>query len=114
MPCIETKVTVALSPNQEERIKARLGEAISLLPGKSEQWLMCTFEDHSRIWFAGTNDAPAAYVEVKVLGGPNPAAYERLTAAITGILGEELAIPAERVYIKYGETPNWGWNGGNF
>ena len=27
---------------------------------------------------------------------------------------EELGIPADRTYIRYTATTDWGWNGGNF
>ena len=29
-------------------------------------------------------------------------------------LGKELGIPADRTYIRYTATTDWGWNGGNF
>ena len=29
-------------------------------------------------------------------------------------LEELCGISPDRVYVKYGETANWGWNGGNF
>lgn len=44
MPYIHTKVSNEISPEQEKSLKTQLGEAISLLPGKSEQWLMLDFE----------------------------------------------------------------------
>ena len=49
-----------------------------------------------------------------MFGSSDRASYEKLTAAVTTILGEELGIAPERVYVAYGETDNWGWNGGNF
>ena len=27
---------------------------------------------------------------------------------------KELGIPADRTYIRYTATTDWGWNGGNF
>ena len=43
MPCIQTKVSVKMTEQQEKTIKTELGKAISLIPGKSENWLMLTF-----------------------------------------------------------------------
>lgn len=37
MPCIRTKVDVAISEEQEKNLKEKFGRAISLLPGKSER-----------------------------------------------------------------------------
>ena len=41
-------------------------------------------------------------------------AWEKLTEQIMAALGKELGIPADRTYIRYTATTDWGWNGGNF
>lgn len=114
MPNIATKVTVEITPEKEVVLKEKLGKAISLLSGKSEAWLMLSFEDNCRIWFKGDNSRPCAFVEVQVLGKINPSDSEKLSAEICSIFEAELAIPADRTYIKYEEIDQWGWNGGNF
>ncbi len=114
MPCIQTKVNVKLSQETERSIKAKLGEAVALIPGKSENWLMLTFEDQCRIWFRGEDSAPAAFVEVKIYGKAPGTVYDKLTARITEILDEELGIAADHIYVKYEEVAHWGWNGSNF
>lgn len=114
MPCFQTKTTLPISPEQETRLKARFGRAVALLPGKSEHWLMLTFEGGSRIWFQGQNEQPAAWVQVSLFGGAAAAEYARLTREICDILKEELGIDPARIYIKYDEVANWGWNGSNF
>ncbi len=54
------------------------------------------------------------FVEVKVFGSASSSVYNEMTAAICTILNEELSIPENRIYVKYEETRNWGWNGSNF
>jgi len=114
MPFIHTRVNVPLSKESEQLIKKRYGKAIQLLPGKSESWLMLQFDEKCRMWFKGIDSEPVAYVEVKLFGRGNNAAYSRLTETITQILHEELNIEPDHVYIKYEETAYWGWNGSNF
>lgn len=114
MPMMDTSVSVPLSAEAEERLKKEFGKAISLLPGKSEQWLMVRFEEKARLWFQGDNQQPAAFVEVKVFGSLDPAACDKLTARITEILEKELSIPPKRIYVKYEPVSVWGWNGANF
>ena len=114
MPMIDTKVSVPISTETEERMKEQLGKAIALLPGKSEKWLMLRFEENARLWFQGNRQEPSAFVEVKVFGSLDCAACDRLTAELTRILGGELSIPAQRVYVKYETVSVWGWNGANF
>ena len=53
-------------------------------------------------------------LEVKIFGSASDDAYDRLTAALTEIMTEELQIPADHVYVKYEEVEHWGWNGENF
>jgi hypothetical protein len=114
MPYISTKTTVAISSKQRESIKTKLGKAIEIIPGKSEQWLMLSFEDESNMYFQGRNNMPIAYVEVKSFGKAPEDAYCKFTKAVCDILKEELEIESDYVYVKYEEVSHWGWNGKNF
>lgn len=113
MPFINTKISTELSAEKEKILKTKLGEIISLLPGKSENWLMLGFEDNCRLYFKGDNSRPLAFVEVKLFGGSSPEAYEKMTGAVTDLLHEELGIAPENIYVKYEEIATWGWNGRN-
>ncbi len=113
MPYISTRTNVEISAEKEKRLKSMLGEAIGSFPGKTEAWLMTEFQDRCRLWFAGS-DAPAAFAEVKVLGGVKREHCEKMTACLCKIFESELGIPADRVYVKYEPVENWGWNGSDF
>ena len=114
MPFIDSKVSVKVSKEQEKELKTRLGQAISLIPGKSEQWLMTGFQDEYHLYFRGDDSAPMAFIEVRLFGGPDKAAFNRMTAEVTKIFGEVLGIAPDHMYIKYSATMDWGWNGSNF
>ena len=114
MPFINSKVSVAMSKEKKDAVKAKLGEAISLIPGKSENWLMVGFEDSYDLYFQGNQDGETAFVEVKVFGSASPDVFSKMTGAICDIYQEELGIPQNRIYVKYEEVKNWGWNGSNF
>ena len=113
MPFISTKTNVSVSKEQELRLKTEFGKAIELIPGKSERWLMLSFSDSERMWFVG-DDAPLAYLSVKLFGAASDSAYYALTAKLTEIVSQELDIPSSRIYVKYEEIDHWGWNGSNF
>lgn len=113
MPFINVMTNTAVSPDKKAAIKTALGRAITAIPGKTEDWLMVGIAPEYTLYFKG-DDSPAAMVEVSVYGGADPASYSRLTAQICDILGGELAIDPARIYVKYSETDNWGWNAGNF
>lgn len=112
MPFINTKANVPIPKEKEIAIKSRFGQAISLLPGKSENWLMVGFEPETPLYFRGSDSENIALVDVSVYGRLSRSACDKLTAAITEILREELAI--DQVYIKYEEVEIWGFNGSNF
>ncbi len=113
MPFIHVKTNQKITAAQEQALKTQLGEAIALIPGKTERWLMVQVEDGDRLWFAGSN-APAALLEVQLFGRAQPKDYDRLTAKLTQITADALQIPADRVYIPYAELTQWGWNSENF
>lgn len=97
MPVIHTHVSVSTTPEQREALKAAYGKAITAVPGKSEGWLMCPFEDNMPIYFGGSDDQPAAYVEVNVFGRSVPgSAWEKLTESIMAALNSTLGIPEDR------------------
>ncbi len=114
MPYIESKVSVKVSEEQEKELKTRLGQAISLIPGKSERWLMVGIEDEYHMYFAGDNSVPMAYVDVRLFGGPDEESFAKMTAEITEIFGDVLGVAPDKMYIRYAATTDWGWNGSNF
>lgn len=113
MPFINIKTNITVSGEKETAIKSELGKAITSIPGKSENWLMVGIEPEHIIYFKGDN-SPAAMVEVSIYGHADSSACNALTEKICNILQEHLCVSPSRVYIKYSETPNWGWNGSNF
>ena len=114
MPYISTTTTVSVSAEKEAILKTKLGKAIEILPGKTEKWLMLSFEDNVRMYFAGDNSKPCAMVEVNLLGSAAPEYYEKMTAEVCDVFSDVLSIPKDRIYVKYEESLNWGWNGSNF
>jgi len=114
MPYICTKTTATVNLEKREAIKIKLGKAIELIPGKSEDWLMVAFDDKSTMYFKGSDERPLAFVEVKLFGKSSKEAYSNLTKAITEIINEELSIQPDCIYVKYEEVSTWGWNGSNF
>lgn len=114
MPFIDSKISIKITEEQEKELKARLGQAISIIPGKSEGWLMAGFQDDYHLYFRGENEEPMAFVEVRLFGSPNKGAFQKMTTEVTKIYGDVLGIAPDHMYIKYSATPDWGWNGGNF
>jgi hypothetical protein len=107
-----TLTTSANIAGQEDALKAGLGKAIALLPGKSEAHLMLSLTGNIPMYFRG-EACDAAFLEVSCFGHGKPEAYEAMTGAVCGLLAQTLALDPANIYIKYDETTNWGWNGHN-
>lgn len=114
MPYINTTTTVKISESQETALREALGKAISLIPGKSESWLMLNFRDCARMAFRGDASRDCAMLEVEILGKANVSDLDRLTAELCRIVSETLSVPTDRIYVKYNEIDVWGYDGNNF
>ena len=115
MPVIDLHASVAIPEGARVALKSEFGRAIEAIPGKSEGWLMCLFEEGVPIYLGGDDSAPSAFLDVSSYAREEvPAgAWERLTALLTDAVVRELGVPAERVYIRYATTRHFGWNGSN-
>ena len=114
MPYLRTKVNTPVNEEKTATLRRLFGEAISILPGKSERWLMVDIEDNASLSLAGDGSRPLAMLEVELFGKSTPEAYEALTARLTEILGEVLGVSPDGVYVKYAEVDHWGFAGSNF
>ena len=109
MPYISTKTNIELAKEKQDALAAKYGRIISLVPGKTERWLMLSFDDKISMYFGGKGDEPMAYI-----GGASDAVYDKLTAAICDAVSAETGIAPANIYVKYEEAEHWGWNGSNF
>ena len=114
MPMIITKTNTSISKEQEAILTRAFGEAITLLSGKTEEWLMLSFEDGARMAFRGSGDRELCYIEVNLLGAATREAYDALTARLCDLIHDTLGIPTDGIYIKYEEAKTWGYDGFNF
>ena len=64
MPFIDSKITVKVSDEKKEVLKAKIGKAVSII-GKPESFLMVGFEDEYTLYFAG-NKLPYRYIFLKM------------------------------------------------
>lgn len=107
MPFIDARFSTPVNATQEEAIKSKLGEAITLI-GKSEAYLMVQITSDCKLYFKGNCDEDCAFFEVKLLGKSTKKNYEALTKALCDIAQQELGISGNRVYVKFEEVEYWG------
>lgn len=113
MPFIKTNTNVEISTEKRDILKAELGKAIECL-GKSENWLMLSFEDHCDMYFKGDASQPMAFVDVSVFGQSTDEGCRKMTEKVCTVFGDVLGISPDMIYVKYSGTNQWGWNNMNF
>ena len=111
MPFIDVKTSKELTADKINAVKTELGKAISLIPGKSEAWLMVNITDNCNIYFKGTDKNNTAFVNVSIFGSASKDNCEKLTSKICDILSGVADIPSDRVYVKFEFCDLWGYNG---
>ncbi|MBO4356124.1 MAG: hypothetical protein J5850_04650, partial [Clostridia bacterium] len=100
-------------PSKAAELKEQFGKAITVIPGKTENWLMVNIEDKKTMFFSG-DGAPCAIAEVKLFGKAADRDLDNLTAVLCRAIGSSLGVSEKRIYVKYEFVDHWGWNGSNF
>jgi len=112
MPFVELKTNVKLTDEVKKELSRELGKEIELIR-KTESWLMLNFIDNQSMYFKG-NDLPCVIAEVKLYGEVDSRLADRFTSALTDTISNLTNIPANRIYVNYFGTDNWGYSGSNF
>ena len=110
MPFVRIKASVPISREQEIRIRKAAGQAIAMIPGKSEAYLLLVMEDMCRIWLRG-EEVPCAYIEASLFGSEHHIGYDRFSSALTETICEVLDIPSENIYIRFDDIGTWSCGG---
>ncbi|MEI3563186.1 MAG: hypothetical protein V8Q12_06170 [Agathobacter rectalis] len=92
MPFIDSKISIPVSREERENLKADLGRAISIV-NKPEGFLMLGFEDNYDLYMGGKKLDKGAFVSVKLFGSASAREYNAMTAEICRIFKERLGIP---------------------
>ncbi|WP_322184059.1 hypothetical protein [Neglectibacter caecimuris] len=107
MPFVDVRMSCAVTAEQESRLKAGLGEVISLIPGKSESSLMVQIAPECHMWFGGSEAGPIVMAKVSIYGRAPEGSFEKFGEAAVALFRQVLG--AEHVYVKLDETTDWAW-----
>ena len=111
MPFVIAKVNVPVSKEQELEIKSRIGRAIEMIPGKSENYLLFGIEDDFHFYLRGDGNQKIAYIAADIFGNEDHAGFDRFGAEITAVFQEVLGIPQQNIYIKFDDIKVWSAGG---
>ena len=100
MPFIDSKVTLPMTEDKKETIKAKLGQAITTnAPFSNFFPPMQSVQSSSNPTIKNPSDL--FNVAVSLFGNASPDAYSQMTAKICDIYETELGIPQDAVYVTY-------------
>lgn len=110
MPLVKITCSSEIPPELLPEFSAALQESI----GKPEKYIMVV-ADKADLLMSGAH-GPAAFVEVKSVGGLSREVNGELSTKICDLLQTHLNIPGERIYIVFQSISgdHWGWNGSTF
>lgn len=109
MPYISFKTNHKLTLRQENTIKSKLGELISLIPGKTEKALMIHMEDDQIMYFKG-EETPCMMIEINLYKSAKFDDKKKLTEAMIQMIHETTKIEADNIYVIFHEFDHWGLN----
>lgn len=115
MPLVKLQTSVKCDENKKKNIALKMSKICADCMGKPEYYVASIIDDDALISFAG-EIKPAAFVEVKGIGGLTADVNKKISAEICGYLNSELNISQDRIYINFTEiaAANWGWKGSTF
>ena len=109
MPYISFKTNHKLTLRQENTIKSKSGELISLIPGKTEKALMNHMQDDQIMYFKG-EETPCMMIEINLYKSAEFDDKKKLTEAMIQMIHETTKIEVDNIYVIFHEFDHWGLN----
>ncbi|MGC4119385.1 MAG: phenylpyruvate tautomerase MIF-related protein [Myxococcales bacterium] len=115
MPLIKLDTTESLSDDAKKVLCTRLSRLCAETTGKPETYVMVVVTDGVAMLHAG-KPGPAAFVDVRAIGGLNGTVNGALAEKVCKALLEIAKVPGDRVYLNFTslEAANWGHDGSTF
>lgn len=114
MPLLTLQTSISLSDAQRRELLSPLSKIVAECIGKPERYVMITVAEAAML-MAG-DEEPAAYVDLRSIGGLSGEVNRQLSERICALLHEQIGIAPDRIYLNFTSLSavNWGWNGSTF
>ncbi len=115
MPFIRLETTETIPADRKAALCEKLSRTCAETIGKPEQYQLAAVVDGLTMRFGG-KPGPAAFVDIRSIGGLTAEKNRKLSERVCRLLAEELKLPGERVYLNMLEVPggSWGHDGETF
>ena len=115
MPLIKLQIATEVPEDKKTEIMTAASRIVADATGKPETYVMAMVEDDA-IASLGGNVCPAAFADVRGIGGLDGGTNAAISKGICGLLQEKLGIEPDKVYLVFTDVAasNWGCNGSTF
>jgi len=115
MPLIKLQVATSVPEEKKTAIVGAASKVVADAMGKPETYVMAILDDCGVAALGGTV-CPAAFVDIRGIGGVDGARNASVSKGICDLLQQELGIEPDKVYLNFIDIPaaNWGWKGSTF
>ena len=111
MPYMNITLSKKLTDQQKDLLKAKLGEYITIIPGKTEKVLMVHIQDDATLYFSGQKSDHIAFINVKLFKKANLDDKKAFTKKIFELFEQSFQIPPDHLFMNFDEYENWAFNG---
>ena len=110
MPYIHITTSTSIDETKKSALLEQIAPLIPILPGKNRGNAMVQLDD-SRFMAMGDPAQICAFCEIRLYKQSPAEAKEKFAAALTKLLGKELGVAPDHVYLNYMEMDHWGLSG---
>ncbi|NLI55358.1 MAG: hypothetical protein GX417_13745 [Clostridiales bacterium] len=110
MPYIRFELNQKLSQQDKLAFAAKAAESVAVIPGKRADRTMVNVTTECALHFHGS-DRAIAFVEIRLFGQSEREQKTALAEQLASLLGAELNIAADDIYMNMIEMPSWGKSG---
>jgi len=114
MPLVSIRTSAPLDDTTRRAVLGEVSRLTAQVIGKPERYVMVTLAP-AAVLLGGT-DEPAAFADVRSIGGLGGDVNGRLAEGLCRVLQQKAGIEGERVYCTFTDVPaaDWAWNGSTF
>lgn len=114
MPLLEIRSNVSLDDARQDQLMQLATKTVAELVGKPESFVMIDLSLGRNMSFAAS-DAPTCFMRLASLGLPEQRTGD-FSSRLCSLVGKQLGVSAERVYIEFSAPPRhlWGYNASTF
>lgn len=111
MPYINVNTSKSLANEEKDALKSKLGELITIIPGKTEKVLMIGINDDYTMYFGGEKKEDLAFINVKLYKESEFEYKAEFTKKVFELFETEYGIQSHNIFMSFDEYNSWASRG---